>query len=276
MLNASVFSPYTYLLENFRKMNKKKQIILLIILVSLLFIINYPVLNSTLENFLLKSEKGLVKRVIDGDTIVIGNESVRLLGINCPEKGEKYYQEAKDFLENRVLNKNVELEGNKKDLYYRELRYIFLDNENINLKIVEEGLANVYILDNKEYEKELRNAWENCIIKNKNLCEKSQDKCANCIELKNFNYWDQEIVFYNKCNFECDLIKWSIKDEGRKKFIFDRFILKGNKEIKIIAGEGINSENILFWRGEDYVWTKTGDTLFLRDGENKLVLWKNY
>ncbi len=255
-------------------MNKKKQIILLILLISLLFVINYPTLDSALENFLLESEKGFVKRIIDGDTIVINNESIRLLGINCPEKGEKYYQEAKEFLEEMILNKDVKLEGTKKDRYYRKLRYVFLENKNINLKIIEEGFANIYILDDKSYEKELRNAWNECLKKEKNLCEKSEDKCAGCIELKYFK--NQKIIFYNRCDFDCDLNDWTIKDEGRKKFIFGDFILSRNKEIKIIVDEGFDNENVLFWKGEDYVWTSTGDTLFLRDGEGRLVLWKNY
>ncbi|MCL4419217.1 hypothetical protein M1146_03895 [Patescibacteria group bacterium] len=60
------------------------------------------------------------------------------------------------------------------------------------------------------------------------------------------------------------LKNWEIKDEGRKKFIFGNFILEKNREIKITA-EDFN---------EEYVWTETGDTLFLRDEEGKLVLWK--
>jgi len=30
------------------------------------------------------------------------------------------------------------------------------------------------------------------------------------------------------------------------------------------------------WKKKDYVWTKTGDSLFLRDSKGKLVLWKSY
>jgi hypothetical protein len=254
-------------------MNKKKNIILLIILISLLFVIDYPFLNSIVENFLLGSENGIVERVVDGDTIIVKENSVRLLGINCPEKGERYYEEAKEFLENSVLNKKVRLEGIENDMYFRKLRYVFLGNENINLKIVDEGLANVYVLDDKKYEKELRDAWEKCILKNKNLCEKSLDKCADCIGLK---FDNQEVIFYNKCNFDCDLNGWTIKDEGRKKFVFKDFILDKDKEVKIIVGEGINNGNNLFWKGEDYVWTSTGDTLFLRDSEGRLVLWEMY
>jgi len=255
-------------------MNRKRQIILLIVLISLLFFINYPFLDSAVESFLLKNEKGLVERVVDGDTIIVNGDSVRLLGINCPEKGERYYEEAKEFLENSVLNKKVRLEGIENDMYFRKLRYVFLGSENVNLKMVEEGLANVYILDDKNYEKELRDAWEECILKNKNLCEKSLDKCADCIGLRKFD--NQEVVFYNRCDFDCDLNGWTIKDEGRKKFVFEDFILDKDKEVKIIVGEGINNGNILFWKGEDYVWTSTGDTLFLRDSEGRLVLWEMY
>ena len=43
--------------------------------------------------------KARVRRVIDGDTIVAESRSIRLLGINTPERGEEYYLEAKEFLE---------------------------------------------------------------------------------------------------------------------------------------------------------------------------------
>lgn len=258
---------------------KKKQIILLLILIILLFIINCP----WIDNFLIKNfeninkEDFIVKRIIDGDTIVVGEDlRVRLLGINCPEKGEKYYQEAKEFLEMIILNKTIFIEFFEKDLYYRELGFVFLDGKNVNLELVGEGLANVYVLDNKLYEKELRDVWSECIKKEKNLCEKSENKCVNCIKLKKFDYKNQKVILYNKCEFDCNLNEWTIKDEGRKKFVFQDFVLNKNKEIKIIVGEGIDSENVLFWGGEDYVWTKTGDTLFLRDKENKLVLWESY
>ena len=82
--------------------------------------------------------------------------------------------------------------------------------------------------------------------------------------------------FENKCDFDCNLKDWTIKDEGRKKFNFGEFILEGNGKVKIKVGEGINQKDILFWRGESYVWTSTGDTLFLRDNKGRLVLWKNY
>jgi len=218
----------------------------------------------------------MISRVIDGDTIVANNYSIRLLGINAPEKGERFYFETKELLENLVLDKKVELEIYGKDRYHRKLAYVYIDGINVNIELVKKGFANVYLLDKRKYEKELKEAWKNCINENKNLCEKSKHKCANCIELKDFDYKNEEIIFYNRCNFDCNLDGWEIKDEGRKKFIFNEFILKGGKEIKIIKGGGEDKENILFWKINGYIWTDSGDTLFLRDNKGKLVLYHSY
>ncbi len=259
-------------------MNKRKDIFLLIFLILLFFIINYHFIDNQIENFLEDYEVGIAGRIVDGDTAIINGNSTRFLGINTPERGEKYYAEAKNLLSELILNKTIKMEYGKDryDKYRRKLAFIFLEEKNINIELVRNGFANVYILDDKKYERELKEAWNECIEKGKNLCEKSEDKCAECIELKKLDYKTQEIIFYNNCSFNCDLSGWSVKDEGRKKFIFENFILNKNKEVKIAVGNKTDSDNILFWKGSDYVWTSTGDTLFLRDEKGKLVLWKNY
>lgn len=259
-------------------MKRRKEIILLGVLIFLLFAINYNSLDNMLGDFLDESETEVVKRIIDGDTIVVENDThVRLLGINTPEKGEKYYNEAKEFLTKIILNKTIVLEYGKEkyDRYDRELAYVFYNNANVNLELVDEGYANFYFPSGKdEYYDEFVKNWEHCIANNKNLCENSEDECANCIVLKNLYVEKQEIIFYNKCSFDCSLKDWTVKDEGRKKFIFENFILGKNKEVKIIVGNETDNKGVLYWKNKDYVWTKTGDTLFLRDEEGKLVLWK--
>lgn len=260
---------------------KKKEIIALIALVMLLLAINYAPLDKSVEDFLMghRSEVVLINRVIDGDTIVTGNRSVRLLGINTPERGEPYYAEAKKFLESKVLNKTVRLEFGKEkyDLYERTLAYVFLDEENVNFEIVKNGFANYYFPAGKDiYYGDFKEAWNFCIENGKNLCERSKDVCSACIELKEFGYGSDEAVFYNKCSLSCDLTSWSIKDEGRKNFVFPKFLLNPNSGITIKTGNRTDTNKILFWRGETYVWTSTGDTLFLRDKEGKLVLWEGY
>jgi micrococcal nuclease len=85
----------------------------------------------------------MVTRVIDGDTVVIEGESVRLLGIDSDERGDPCYKEAKERLEELVLNREVRLESDTedRDIYGRYLRFIFLDGRNIDLQLVGEGLA---------------------------------------------------------------------------------------------------------------------------------------
>ena len=119
-------------------------------------------------------------------------------------------------------------------------------------------------------------AWETCLIENINLCERSIDRCAGCIILKEFDYSNQKISLENICNYNCNLNNWTIKDEGRKKFEFDAFILGAGSYVNVVVGEGINDNSRLFWKDETYIWTSSGDALFLRDKEEKLVLWENY
>ena len=255
----------------------KKNVIILISLIIILFIVNYDFLDSLLIHFFDEGKVVIVERVIDGDTIVVENVSVRLLGINSPERGEQYYKEAKEFLEGVVLNKTAMLKfgKEKQDRYNRTLAYVFVENKNLNLELIRNGFANFYFPSGKDiYYEDFKSAWEECEI---NLCERSADECADCIELEEFDYENEIAVFYNKCGFDCELTEWEIKDEGRKSFVFPKFILGEGKNVKVIVSEeGVDNQDEIFWRRNDYVWTDSGDTLFLRDVDGKLVLWESY
>ena len=262
-------------------MENKKEKILVVFLFLTLFSVNYNFLDKNLENFLTNQEtpKFKVERVIDGDTFKGENETIRMLGINTPETGEKYYEEAKNFLKKEISNASVNLEFGKerKDRYGRTLAYVFLGNKDINLELVENGFANYYFPSGKDkHYNEFKNAWEKCIEKNINLCEKSYDKCSQCIELSEFEIKSQKIILKNNCDFSCEITDWEIKDEGRKNFVFPVFSLESGKTAVVLVGNKTNIGNILYWKNEGYVWTGTGDTLFLRDENGKLVLWESY
>ncbi len=92
-----------------------------------------------------------VKRVIDGDTIVLWNrERVRYIGIDTPElhhpkKPIEYLaKEAKEFNEKLVGGKKVNLKFDveKRDKYGRLLAYVYLeDGTFVNADILKEGYA---------------------------------------------------------------------------------------------------------------------------------------
>jgi len=92
-------------------------------------------------------EDGAIKlatKIIDGDTFLIeGGYSVRILGIDADERGYPCYETAKERLEELILNKEVRLEKEKEDFdqYCRYLRYVFIDDKNVSLELIREGLA---------------------------------------------------------------------------------------------------------------------------------------
>lgn len=156
-------------------------ILIVLLIANLVFI--YLFMNPELSGkffeeleFKSKREKGFVTKIIDGDTIVVNGEHIRLLGIDTDERGEPCYKEAKERLSELVLNKEVEMEKEliDKDQYDRALRYIFIMNNsievNINLKLVEEGLAIARFYEDRKYKDEILEA-ENRARENKIGCK---------------------------------------------------------------------------------------------------------
>jgi endonuclease YncB( thermonuclease family) len=73
-----------------------------------------------------------VIQVEDGDTMILKNGlSLRLIGINAPERGAKKYTEAKNELSKEVLNKKVYLEYDRyqDDKFSRVLAWVWIDCE---------------------------------------------------------------------------------------------------------------------------------------------------
>jgi len=128
-----------------------------ILLLAIIFAAGFAVGNYFYQKRLSQpGQQALVTQVVDGDTIVIeGGNRIRLLGINAPEKGEELYKQAKDFLESKILHKEVKLEKDvdDKDRYGRYLRYIWLNDTLVNAEVAKEGLAVAYFFDpNKKYQ----------------------------------------------------------------------------------------------------------------------------
>jgi len=267
------------------KKSYKKELKFSLLLFIFLFILNYSYLDEKLKNFfssedfLVKEKMCFVERVIDGDTIVACGNNTRLLGINTPEKKEKFYLEAKDYLSKRIENKTVKLVFSKEkyDKYGRVLAYIYLDDSSINSEMIEKGFANPYFPQGTDFNfKNFFESWEKCIKSSNGLCSFSKDKCSKCISLEELDPIKERVIIKNNCDFVCNISGWSIKDEGRKSFIFkETFILPMKVVLVYVSSKQKDIEGIL-WNRTDSVWTDSGDTLFLRDSKGDLVLWENY
>jgi len=95
-----------------------------------------------------------VKRVVDGDTIVLNNgEKIRLIGVDTPETVhpkklvEFFGKEASAFTKRMCEGKRVRLEYDwqKTDKYGRTLAYVYLeDGTFVNAEIVKQGYGYAY------------------------------------------------------------------------------------------------------------------------------------
>jgi len=128
-----------------------KQLTKLILLISL-FLILFPLTSYAL------STNCTVTRVIDGDTFhcipdtVIngaklhkdGTISVRLRGVDAPEKRQPSGMDAQESLKELIGKKTVKLDIKDIDRYGRVAAYVFVNGMNVNLEQVKRGLAWAY------------------------------------------------------------------------------------------------------------------------------------
>jgi endonuclease YncB( thermonuclease family) len=84
--------------------------------------------------------------VHDGDTITGLDESktqfkIRLDAIDAPELGQPFGQASKKALSEKVFGKSVTVIPKTKDKYGRTVGHVLIDGRDVNLEMLEEGMA---------------------------------------------------------------------------------------------------------------------------------------
>jgi micrococcal nuclease len=184
----------------------KKEIILLLFL--LLFISSCGITGNVIREPKLEGPFK-VTNVVDGDTLDLNNgDRIRLSGINTPETGECYYQQAKDKLKDLTLGKEVYLEKDFSNTgkYGRLLRYIYVDDIMANSVLVLNGFAKVYHKykeDTSRYE-ELSKLEKIAIEKNLGLwnCKDTKEDCLYVKSKNSKTYHKPGCKFAKKINPE--------------------------------------------------------------------------
>lgn len=205
----------------------------------------------------LELEQHTLIHAIDGDTVEIETgEKIRLKGINAPEKGELLSEESKQILAN-LENKTIHLENHGKDRYGRILGYIYFKDRNINIFLIEKGLAHSYFYEGDNHQKEIINEETKAQTSQIGIWKISPN--SRCISLIEFQPIDgpnenETLILQNLCNEE---IKITIKDEATHIF---KEIIKQNSQLKKSFKDTFNDN---------------GDTLFIWDEEG-MILYKTY
>ena len=121
--------------------------------------------NQQKQSSLITS--GTVTRIIDGDNLELDNgKSIRLYGINCPEKNQKFSQEAINLSAKLALNQQITIDyqpNYSADKWGRILGYVFIDDTFLNQELVKQGYCEVTIYQKRaklKYQNELLTAQE--------------------------------------------------------------------------------------------------------------------
>ncbi len=126
-----------------------------------------------ISNVFASTFSATVVKVIDGDTVdVISKEGIpvriRMEAIDAPERTQSYGKESKETLQELLLNKEVSVSFSDKDFYGRLIGTIFLKDVDVNLMMIQIGLAwffdeysnnEKYALSQKEAQKKKLGLW---------------------------------------------------------------------------------------------------------------------
>ena len=221
-----------------------------------------------------------VTDVIDGDTFYLGNgDKVRMLGINTPESGRPYAQEATDFLTNMILGKEVTLVNDSKngdsDSYGRLLAHVYVDDTFVNYEIIKAGYAFWYPYTSgtdldTEYEEAQEYASNNTVGL---WTESSYNLTIDYIE---YDPEDDEtvgeyLVLTNHENYNVSMVGWFLQDEAAQTAYEFNFTISNNSSIRIYTGDGTDNSTTLYWGWHQGIWNNSGDFAIIQDENGYLV-----
>ena len=232
------------------------------------------------ENNVTQDYNMTVTDVIDGDTFYLGNgDKVRMLGINTPESGRPYAQEATDFLTNMILGKEVTLVNDSKngdsDSYGRLLAHVYVNDTFVNYEIIKAGYAFWYPYTSgtdfdTEYEEAQNNASSNTVGL---WTESSYNLTIDYIEYNpDGDEADGEyVVLTNHENYNVTMVGWFLQDEAALTAYEFNLTIESNTTIRIYTGIGTDNSTTIFWGWHQGIWNNSGDFAILQDENGYMV-----
>jgi endonuclease YncB( thermonuclease family) len=245
---------------------------------------------------------GTAVEVLDGDTLRVSlggtEDTVRLVGVNAPEEGECWSDEATGALGTFVGAGTVLLERDvsDRDAYGRLLRYVITtDGRDMGGALIDGGhaIARSYPPDtarDAEYRELQASAREAGLgLWARDACGDgswaSIDPASIVIEVhpdaagddsRNLN--DEWVRFANRGAEPLDLSGWLVRDESSThRYRFVGLVLPAGATVTLHSGCGVDTDSVRYWcvRGSA-IWNNSGDTVFLLDPAGNVVTQLGY
>jgi micrococcal nuclease len=237
--------------------------------------------------------------VVDGDTLYVsgplGELQVRLIGINTPESGECFGEEATDALAGLVAGNELLLVVDRSDVdqYGRALRYVeTAGGVDIGAELVADGFAiarryppddaraDIYAELQRDAQREGRGLWASDACGSSDLdgVEIVIDLNADAPGDDGVNLNGEWVRFTNVGVEAVDLGDWEVADESAShRYRFSDLRLGPGAEVTLFSGCGSDDETARYWCvSGSAVWNNSGDTVFLRDENGNIVVSLSY
>lgn len=235
------------------------------------------------------TEVVMVVEIIDGDTLDVvrsdgTRDTVRLIGINAPERGECWSAEATSVL--TVLTSvgaeiGMTVDESDRDRFDRLLRFLWVGSMSVNEELVRRGAAisRRFPPDTARTER-LDAAQEDAMeagvgLWAPNACGPSADGEPRIVDWRpdavgndNDNLNDEWIQIGNEGSNPLDLTGWVIRDESTvNRYPFPGgFTLAPGEVVTVYSGCGEDFGTDLYWCSVgSAIWNNDGDTAFLLD-----------
>jgi hypothetical protein len=237
--------------------------------------------------------------VVDGDTLDVsgpsGEVTVRIIGINTPESGECFADEATDALAELVAGEDLALVVDRSDVdqFGRALRYVeTVTGLDVGAELVAAGFAiarryppddaraDAYAALQREAQDARRGLWapDACGVSDLGGVEIGVEVNADASGDDGQNLNGEWVRFTNDGGDAVDLDGWEVADESASnRYVFDDLRLEPGRSVTLFTGCGRDDETSRFWCASgSAVWNNSGDTVFLRDDRGNIVSSRSY
>ncbi len=223
-----------------------------------------------------------VERVIDGDTVILEDGThVRYVGINAPERDQPYFAEAVALNRRLTEGKHVRLEEDEvqEDGYYRLLAYVYVDRDMVNARLIEEGLAHVFVIPpNLRYYDRFLELQRRARAARRGMWQSVRGPLKitslkfNAPGDDRLNPNGEYVRIASVADGVIDVRGYVLRDAYGHRYTFPALSLKPGYSMLVVSGRGVDVADpgriILYWQSDGAIWNNDGDiaTLLAPDG----------
>jgi endonuclease YncB( thermonuclease family) len=232
----------------------------------------------------------VLSRVVDGDSIEVEADGrtvdVRLIGINAPEGGECFGDRSRTALMASLdASSLVLVEGADADTdqYGRLLRYVYVDGENVNGRMLADGNA-VTLQGDHRYNESFVEIGDLAAAGGYGMwapdaCGTPPPAGATIVGVEHDppgpddeRLNDESVTIGNEGTTTIALVDWTLRDESsQNRYVFDDLALAPGDRVAVRTGCGSDIAGTVHWCANRSVWSNGGDTVILQDSNGNVV-----